>query len=204
MKAFVLKNNKGLYYTTHLDCEGIYTQDISEAYIFDRETANSVRLFLDKATFEKWKVVKITIEEVDKNLTPTNYDNLNIEDKLKYRENQVRIARDRDVEYNNKITELEFTIKRLEEELAEKDKIIETLKKDIESKDCVVKLYSTIASTNTTKMNIAKEIRKQVCNEISDYINKNTYEVWTKEYGNTDVANINEILDFIQEIEKGE
>ena len=61
----------------------------------------------------------------------------------------------------------------LKQQLVEKDKIIETLEKDIKSKDCVIKLYSTIASTNTTKMNIAKEIRKRVCDEIREQININ-------------------------------
>lgn len=68
MKAFVLKNNKGLYYTSHLNDEEIHTEDISVANIFNREIADSVKLFLNKTTYRyggKWEVVEITIEEGD-------------------------------------------------------------------------------------------------------------------------------------------
>ena len=64
MKAFVLKNNEGLYYTTHLNYEDIHTEDISEASIYNRKIANDMKLFLNKSTYgEKWEVVEITIEE---------------------------------------------------------------------------------------------------------------------------------------------
>ena len=68
MKAFVIKNNEGLYYTTHLNYEDIHTEDISEASIYDRKIANDIKLFLDKTTCqygEKWEVVEITIAEGD-------------------------------------------------------------------------------------------------------------------------------------------
>lgn len=63
MKAFVIKNKEGLYYTTtHLNYEDIHTEDISEANIFNREIANGIKLFLNKTTCEKWEVVEITKE----------------------------------------------------------------------------------------------------------------------------------------------
>ena len=68
MKAYVIKNNEGLYYTTHLNYEDIHTEDISEASIYDRKIANDIKLFLDKTTCqygEKWEVVEITIAEGD-------------------------------------------------------------------------------------------------------------------------------------------
>ncbi len=124
MKAFVIKNKEGKYF-----CGFDYFPDIN---IFSENIIDGIKAStyeycqkeIEDFDLKDCKVVEITIEEVDKNLTPTNYDNLSIEDKLKYKENQVRIARDRDVEYNDKITELEFTIKRKEEQLAEKDKEI--------------------------------------------------------------------------------
>lgn len=76
---------------------------------------------------------------------------------------------------NLEVVEVTIVEGDLEQQLAEKDKIIETLKKDIKTKEHIVKLYSTIASTNTTKMNIAKEIYKQVCDEIREFIDNNEH-----------------------------
>ena len=71
-------------------------------------------------------------------------------------------------EMRQQIVDLEQENKQLKEQIAEKDKEIEELKKDIKSLKCANELYSTIASTNATKMNIAKQIRKQVCDEIRE------------------------------------
>lgn len=76
MKAYVIKNNEGLYYTTHLGYEEIHTEDIRKANIFNEEIVNSVKFFLDKTTCdydEKWEVVKITIMEGDLEQELINY-----------------------------------------------------------------------------------------------------------------------------------
>ena len=60
----------------------------------------------------------------------------------------------------------EACIKQLEEQNDKLIKEVEEIKKDVKSQKSVTDLYLTIASTNATKMNIAKAVRKQVCDEI--------------------------------------
>ena len=57
-------------------------------------------------------------------------------------------------------------IHELKQQLAEKDKEIEELKKDLKSQKGLADLYSTIAGTNATKMSIEKATRHQICEEI--------------------------------------
>ena len=105
-----------------------------------------------------------------------------------YRGAEVEININDICDKNCEVVEITIVEGDLEQEIAEKDKEIEELKASL---DLCLNPEEFIMG-----------IRKQVCDEISDYINKNAYEVGTKEYGNTYVVNINEILDFIQEIDK--
>lgn len=109
-------------------------------------------------------------------------------------------AHDLDEEGQHNINLLK-EVDELKQQLTEKDKEIDKLSEEHFEMFGDMKDYKNLWLAEQRKN---KEIRKQVCEEISDYINKNAYEVLTKEYGNTYVVNINEILDFIQEIEQGE
>lgn len=125
MKAFVIKLKENCYWLGGFYGKSNY-DDIAHAKVYHLKSQAEKQCKLINETYNyNAQVVEITMEEVNQNLIPTNYDNLSIEDKLKYREIQVRIALDRDVEYDNKITKLEFTVKRLEEELAKKDKMVD-------------------------------------------------------------------------------
>ena len=129
-------------------------------------------------------------------LVPQNYDNLSIEDKLKYRENQVHIALERNIVYNNKIEELE-------QQLVEKDKEVEKLKtriSELEDKDWYEKCIRQLEEQNNNlikerdELRFEKvpdkgqlEIRKQVCDEVYTFIMNHWEEKMSKygEYLNT-------------------
>lgn len=123
MIAFVLKNNEGLYYTTHLYYEDIHTEDISEASIYNRKIANDMKLFLNKSTYgEKWKVVEITIAE----------------NGLKHKIGELKDQKqsvtmdDESISMIDTIHDLEDENIQLKEELAKQDQEIKTLKKALE------------------------------------------------------------------------
>lgn len=79
----------------------------------------------------------------------------------------------------------------LEKQIAEKDKEIEELKKDVKSQKGVADLYLTIASSSATKMGIVEAVRKQVCDEIREELYYDNEYTW---------SSIKAILD---KIEKG-
>lgn len=133
MIAFVLKNNEGLYYTTHLYYEDIHTEDISEASIYNRKIANDIKLFLNQSTYgEKWEVVEITITE-------GNFDAYinNLQDERDFeRRDKTYIVKQLNAPNDYVIREdyikLEQENKQLKEQLGKKDKEIKILKKALE------------------------------------------------------------------------
>lgn len=201
--CYVIKNKEGKYYSRNLlnpdnflfenrlvDCEFFATEEIARFEITFNELKDC-------------KVVEITIAEGDLNQQLAEKDNLIKEINQAYIETYKR-ERKKDKE----IEELKaFMDKWHFKDFEDFEKHYNYLMSLKNREQLMVEneaMKETIANLLGQKKTSSKEIRKQVCEEISDYINKNAYEVLTKEYGNTYVVNINEILDFIQEIEQGE
>lgn len=183
MKAYVIKNKEGLYYTTHLNYEDIHTEDISEASIYDRKIANDIKLFLDKTTCqygEKWEVVEITIAEGD------------LEQEIEELKTRISELEDKDW-YEKCISQLEEQNDKL---IKERDEIQKELETSVDYWKNEVFKKMEVKLTGVTKEKI-QEIRKQVCDEI-----RNSIEVAKLRYmweGKS--LEISKILD---KIEKGE
>lgn len=103
----------------------------------------------------------------------------------------IPVEREKIVELLNKGNDYE----KLQQQLAEKDKEIEELKKDLKSQKGLTDLYSTIAGTNATKMSIEKATRHQICEKIRQFVELN------EDWGTIFVC---QIYEFLKEIEKGE
>ena len=86
-------------------------------------------------------------------------------------------------------------------------KEIENLKKDIKSQKCVSDLYLAIASSNATKMSIAKATRHQVCEEIIERLGLKQMKKQFDDNG-TQVGELkmsyNTFMTILDQIEQGE
>lgn len=97
--------------------------------------------------------LKAEITPSNKELLPQEYDNYNLADKLRYRESQVRIASEREKQYDDKIW-------RLEQQLKEKDDEIKNMRKTaLHYRDFCITNEQEIKENNT----------KQVCEKIRRY-----------------------------------
>ena len=146
MKAWVIKNKEGEYKREDVieyvwkETTSYFSKDIRCADIFTEE--EMAKCYCPKDC----EVVEITIVEGD------------LEQEIEELKTRISELQDKDW--------YEACIKQLEEQNDKLIKEVEEIKKDVKSQKSVTDLYLTIASTNATKMNIAKAVRKQVCDEI--------------------------------------
>lgn len=206
MKAFVIKNKEGKYFESQCIANGEPRFYANQFLVFtNKDEAKAVleNIAEDCDYFNiACEVVEITIAEVNKNFEPQNYDNLNTEDKLKYRDEQVRLAVERSVDDYNKITDLEFHIKRLEEQLAEKDKEINKLSKEHFEMFGDMKDYKNLWLAEQRKN---KEICKQVCDEFKKaIITESIFDTEEEASYWTDDIDVKTILEIIDKLEQGE